>query len=295
MLDTNAHYQAGRLETLPTRERTLIDCCKCSPQFVDESGNPNWVLRAAYFGLVITHCNGRAAIQHTASDEAMIVSPASLRVTVKSGQQLAESHGDALFILPPGESHIEASGDGYLARIVGASALDILARAANASDYEQGSPELATYAPWPAPKNGFRLRHYHLPDYADASLPGRAFRCTNLMVNITDIYPAQRDSRKLKPHSHSDFEQITLTYAGRFAHHLRTPWGIDATQWREDEHLEVGSPAAIVLPAGLIHTSQALEAGCWLVDVFGPPRMDFSLMAGFVRNADEYPLPSAPG
>lgn len=87
----------------------------------------------------------------------------------------------------------------------------------------------------------------------------RAFRCTNLTINITDIYPGKRDSKKLKPHSHDDFEQITLS--------------------------------AIGLPAGRIHTSQAQEAGCRLVDIFGPPRRDYSLMPGFVRNAHEYPLP----
>lgn len=261
---------------------------------VDESGNLTWIVRTAYFGLVMTRIERRTSIRVRTVEETMLVAPASLRVAITSDAQRLSSDGDTLFIVPPGESTIEVDGNGYLARIVGAGEREALANAINAVDYENGAPELGDFITWPTPPDGFRLRRYCLDEYVDAQLPGRAFRCTNLMVNITDIYPGKRDSSKLKPHSHDDFEQITLTYAGRFAHHLRTPWGVDSTRWQPDEHLDIDSPAAIVLPAGLIHTSQALEAGCWLIDIFGPPRMDFSLMQGFVRNGDEYPQPPRP-
>ena len=89
-----------------------------------------------------------------------------------------------------------------------------------------------------------------------------------------------------------DFEQISLTLEGSFVHHLRTPWTPDSSTWREDEHLQVGSPSARVIPTNVIHTTQDIGDGVvWLIDIFGPPRMDFSLQPGVARNADEYPMP----
>lgn len=248
-------------------------------------------LRCANFILAMTCVSGRVVLERHSADEYMVVAPETLRVALDVEGQQATGEGDDLFIVPPGESRLVAEGEGWLARIFSHHAADLLPLAVNGQDYIQGTPQVAPLAPWPAPVDGYRLRHYRLADYVDGRLPGRAFRCSNLMVNITDVYPGPRDSRQLKPHSHKDFEQITLTYAGRFMHHLRSPWGVDSTQWQADEHLDIGSPTALTIPTGLIHTSQALEQGCWLVDIFAPPRLDFALMPGFVRNSDEYPLP----
>jgi hypothetical protein len=251
-------------------------------------------LRTANFFLATTFVNGSISLSRYNSDEYMVIVPPSLKVSVQAGENNVMSDGNDLFIVPPGASSIEVTGRGHLVRIFSNQAQDLLAFASNNVDYADGAPEVAEFTPWPAPVDGYCLRHYPLDLYVNPELPGRAFRSSNLMVNITDVYPEQRDSKRLKPHSHQDFEQITLTCAGRFVHHLRTPWGVDSTQWQEDRHLDVGSPAALTIPAGLIHTSQAMEQGCWLVDVFGPPRLDFSLMPGFVRNADEYPMPEVP-
>lgn len=63
-------------------------------------------------------------------------------------------------------------------------------------------------------------------------------------------------------------------------------------KWRDDEHIEIGAPSITIIPSGVVHTSRNIgsEPG-WLMDVFGPPRDDFSLMRGMVCNEDEYPLP----
>jgi hypothetical protein len=81
---------------------------------------------------------------------------------------------------------------------------------------------------------------------------------------------------------------------GGFEHHLRYPWGSNKGNWQADEHERYDqSPSVLVIPPRVIHTSQDVGEGItWLIDVFGPPRMDFSSRPGFVLNAADYPMPA---
>jgi hypothetical protein len=80
--------------------------------------------------------------------------------------------------------------------------------------------------------------------------------------------------------------------AGSYVHHLRYPRTPDMTTWREDDHGAVDSPSLVVIPPHVIHTTQAVgTARTRLVDIFCPPRADFSLKPDWVRNAHDYPLP----
>jgi hypothetical protein len=73
------------------------------------------------------------------------------------------------------------------------------------------------------------------------------------------------------------------------------PWTPDRRSWRADQHLEAGSPSTTIIPAGIIHTSQGIAGeGMRLIDVFAPPRLDFS-ERGWVDNAAEYPMPPQAG
>jgi hypothetical protein len=113
------------------------------------------------------------------------------------------------------------------------------------------------------------------------------------MINIFEPWTKRRDETKLSPHSHEDFEQASLAFEGSFVHHLRYPWGPNKATWNEDEHEHYNSPSVLVIPPRVIHTTQDVGDGTTcLIDIFGPPRFDFSSKPGFVLNAADYPMPN---
>ena len=219
-----------------------------------------------------------------------------MRVIEAAGEQVVAAP-ESLTIVPPGASSVTMATAGPIVRIFSNRAGDIAAAAVNAATYADGAPEVAPITPWPDPVGGFRLRHYAMKDFASPDptpLKMRVFRSTNLMINIFEKWTRRRDETKLSPHSHDDFEQISLALEGAFVHHLRYSWGPNKTQWREDEHVRHASPSVLVIPARVLHTSQDVgEGATWLIDIFGPPRLDFSSKPGFVLNAEDYPMPAA--
>jgi mannose-6-phosphate isomerase-like protein (cupin superfamily) len=184
-------------------------------------------------------------------------------------------------------------GAGPVVRVFSHHAQDLLALASNAAAYAEATPDVAPLVPWPTPAEGFRLRNYPLAQFTQADSNMRIFRSTNLMLNVLTPRMVPRDVHKLSPHSHADFEQGSLALRGEWIHHMRYPWVPDMTAWRDDEHIEVGSPSLTVIPPKVVHTSRNLnEGGAWLLDIFAPPRMDFSSKPGKVANEKDYPLPT---
>lgn len=122
----------------------------------------------------------------------------------------------------------------------------------------------------------------------------KILQTATLSINIVD-YQGPRDRSALSPHSHAAFEQGSLALEGDFVHHLRTPWGSDAGQWRDDEHRSAPSPSLVVIPPHVIHTTEGVGDGRHLlIDVFSPPRQDF-IASGWVFNAGDYRLSDAAG
>lgn len=276
----------------PVQDATLVDCRTMKAVRSPESGFSTWIVRTANFVVELTDVAGSATLRRASQpDEYMVVVPPHLQAVATSGVQSEMTRGDALFIIPPGDSTLQVTGHGLLTRVFSTQARDIATAAFNRIAYSVMPNDVAGLTLWPVPVDGFRLRHYPLADCIDPASISRVFRSTNLMLNIMRAYEKPRDPKVLMPHFHEDCEQITVALSGRFVHHLRKPWGPDSTQWSKDQHLEVGSPSALLIPPRLIHTTQAMEAGCRLIDVFGPPRLDFSRQPRMVRNAAEYPMP----
>ncbi|MEQ1615446.1 MAG: hypothetical protein ABL904_22060 [Hyphomicrobiaceae bacterium] len=267
------------------------------PQLTDKDGTRHWITRAANFVVVVSDTKAGAVLaRNDQVDEYMALFTPGAAGTIEAGAEKAETIGDSFAILPPGASRIVMKSAGRVARVFSNKAADFASVAGNASIYADGAPEVTPIVPWPDPVGGFKLRHYDLtkcesPD--PSPLKMRVFRSTNLMINIFQRWSRRRNEAKLSPHSHEDFEQISLGLMGGFAHHLRYPWTSDKSTWRNDEHeIYAASPNVLVIPARVIHTSHDVGEGTtWLIDVFGPPRMDFSLKPGFVLNEKDYPMP----
>ena len=202
--------------------------------------------------------------------------------------------GRALVIVPPGRSSLLADRPTTVVLLFSSQSEALRGRCVNNSFFAQPDPNVAAWQAWRQPPDGWRLRVYDI----DAVTPaegrfGRLYRCTTGMVNWFYEDPGPRDPARLSPHHHDDFEQLSLQLAGDYIHHIRTPWTIDQSRWREDEHQFCTSPSVTVIPPPSIHTSQGVgDTPHQLLDLFCPPRHDFSAQPGWVLNADDYPTPT---
>ncbi len=270
------------------------------PQIVSDDGlEKTWITRGGNFAVCYSEVQAGTVLERAdnAEEYMVILPPGGATVVFEAGGERIEAGDDSLTIVPPGHSRITATTGGVIARIFSAASEEIMALASNAAVYSDGAPELAPADLWPEPFDGYRLRHYPLARYAQPDGPRiqpRAFRSTNMLVNLFVHYNTRRGTTGLSPHWHDDFEQGSLCLDGDWVHHMRYNWGADASQWWPDEHEAVATPSVTIIPARAIHTSQDVgEDGpeSSLYDIFCPPRLDFALKRGFCLNEEEYPLP----
>lgn len=268
-----------------------------APEYHDLSAldRGTWITRAqnvllAYTAPVAGESLGTASFRF---EHVLLLVHDSSAVAVRAGDEQATLRGQGMIVLPPGDCEVTAQGDGGLARLIQPDEPGWAPRAWNAASYETPHPRVVPPSLWPEPVDGNRLRVYPLAEVPEESGRfGRIFRTRAFMVNFLQPNEGPRDPAKLSPHHHDDFEQVSLAVEGEFIHHIRTPWTPDSRAWREDEHRRVGSPSVTVIPPPTVHTSAATAAGRnQLIDVFAPPRADFSAQPGWVLNAKEYPQP----
>lgn len=253
-----------------------------------------WMMRGQNMLVAHTEAQPGAVLERLGQvDEFVLLLPDRDKgATVEANGEKRTIDGFSIVMIPPGDSRITLSGGGRLTCIFTTQSADLNAKCANAASFGGAHARIPSLTPWPEPVGGYKLRAYSLDVPPQQGRFGRIFRCTTLMVNILDPQIGPRDVTKLSPHHHDDFEQGSLSLDGSFTHHMRWPWTPDMNDWREDEHPLVGSPSLTVIPPPAIHTSRGMDDGLnQLVDIFAPPREDFSNLAGWVLNADDYPMP----
>lgn len=267
---------------------------KISP--VEEEGMITWWVRGQNAILGYSRIAKPARFwRHGQADEWMLLLPdATTSGLVSVAGQVVEVDGYSLVIVPPGDVEVELTGVGSVIRLFTCRSRDLAERAANAASYRVAHHDVKPFVPWPEPVDGYHIRSYGLDVPRQDGRFGRIWRCSTLMVNYLEPTIGPRDTTKMSPHSHPDFEQMSLALAGDWVHHLRWPWGTDLAHWRTDEHERCPAPSVAVIPPPAIHTSQAVSSEVnQLVDIFCPPRIDFSAQQGWILNADDYPLPGA--
>ena len=215
-------------------------------------------------------------------------------VSVTWSSEQVELSGAGIVTVPSGRHAVTAHAPTRLVRLFTTTLRARAAAALNATDYQRPHPRVRPLRRWPVPPGPPRLRCYRLADFPPK--PGRfgaIFRSQAFMVNFLPSQVGPRDANALSPHAHDDFEQISLAVDGTFVHHVRTPWTPRRSEWVEDVHWRTVAPSLAIIPPPTVHTSENVAPGRnALIDIFSPPRADFSARPGWVLNAGDYPVPA---
>lgn len=258
----------------------------------DAADGRTWYSRGQ--NLVIAYTDGKARLALARTEQrdeyAVLLPDAGARVHITAGDLATTLDGPGLAFVPAGPSTVRLLGDGVVIRLVTTQNTDLAARCGNAAAYATPDPNVPAFEPWPAPVT--RAIHTYSLDVPDEpGRFGRIFRGSTVMVNAIKASPP-RDTARMSPHHHDDFEQYSLCLKGGYIHYLQWPWTSDMAQWLPEEAERCDAPSVAVIPPPAVHTSRSMDpAGNVLIDIFSPPRGDFSAKPGWVLNAADYPLP----
>ena len=260
-------------------------------QFGD--GSRSWLVRSQ--NLVLEYCvlePGDSIVEPGELHESVVLAPTErVGVDIAFDDDVIDLDDRGLVAMPPGSYSVTARERSEIVRLRTTANDALVGSAVNFADYAVARAAVAPLVLWPEPHGAQRPRKYLLKDAPESSGRfGNIFRTRAFMVNFLNVDPAPRDPDRLSPHVHDDFEQISLVVEGTYVHHVRTPWTPQSSRWLPDVHQEIGAPSVAIIPPGAIHTSQSVGPGKnALIDIFSPPREDFSAKDGWVLNAVDYP------
>ncbi len=263
------------------------------PPAEDDANGKTWYARGQNFVIAYSELKPGATFERRGQPDeyVVILEHAGTPVVAAAGAQEERSDGYSLIVMPPGDSRLEFPEGGRVVRLFTTRSEDLNAKCSNNEAYAQQHANIPPFEAWPEPVGGYKIRVYTLDVPRQEGRLGRIWRCTTFMINMPYRQTGARDPSKLSPHFHDDFEQCSLALAGTWTHHMRWPWTVNYGDWREDVHAVVHSPSITVIPPPVVHTSVSGEGENQLVDIFAPPRLDFSNRPGWVLNAEDYPMP----
>ncbi len=205
-----------------------------APQETGAHGR-TWYSRGQNFIVAYSEAQPGAAFERRdQTDEYVVLVPdAATSVAIKAEGGDEQAPGLSLAIVPPGRSTVTVPRGGRIVRFFTTRSADLADKCSNAQSYAVAHPNIPPFEPWPAPRDGYRIRVYSLDVPPTPGRFGRIFRCSTFMINYLEPFIGPRDVTKLSPHHHDDFEQGSLCLEGAFTHHLRWPWTTDMNAWRE--------------------------------------------------------------
>ncbi|WP_410676863.1 hypothetical protein [Amycolatopsis sp. cmx-4-68] len=278
-------------------EPQLIALRSTEPTFVSAAGSRVWHVRTATF-LVIYYeltAHDTVALLPATGDRVVMVPHEGEVVTVEIDDVTAGDSsatvGSASVMVVPGAARITARTAATVIETASYKDLGPTPPAVNEHAYAEPMPRVAESAARRV--NGLQgaITVYPLKDFEPSpDRFGRIFCSSNMMVNLLEVEHGPRDTARLSPHLHDDFEQCSITTRGTYVYHWRAPWTPDLGSWREDLHPSVDSPAITLIPPGVIHTANSTTGGeNQMIDVFSPPRGDF-ISKGWVLNSRDSDL-----
>jgi hypothetical protein len=272
------------------RDRGFADFTAAPPEMI--GGRRHWLARAQNFWTEwVEQSDAPGGFAVESRHELFVIAPVGrLHIAPQAGGMAVKVEPHSVAILPAGRHVITGERDAVC--VVMASQRSDLAgrRVLNAQGYDTPDARiLPTGEPYrrKEPLAGIEVMDIAAVMASKDKPRLKMLQTETMSFNIVE-YAGPRNRAELSPHSHSSFEQGSLAIAGDFVHHLRAPWGSDADQWKDDEHLSAPSPSLLVVPVELIHTTEGVREGHhFLVDIFSPPREDF-IGKGWVFNAKDY-------
>lgn len=262
-----------------------------APAHETEGSASTWWVRAANMVCAYSEVVAGSVLERADNADEYFIWALFTPCQVSAGGVTADVPAGSVVIVPPGRSSVRFAEPGSIWRGFTSLSPDLLAVAPNSPEYAEHPAGVAPVEPWPMPPDGYKIRVYNLDD-TPAGKPHCYVHRTAMTNFGWPVATKPRPVTALSPHTHEDFEQVSIIHSGTMVHHMRRAWSRNLNEWLPDEHVILTSPAIAISKPPDIHTTQAVTAGerVGLIDFFAPVRWDFSNIDGMVVNRGEYPM-----